>query len=612
MNDNLTVDLVIEDSAVDRTKAKLNKLPADIAPAAKATGDVFTKALSAAEIKALDLHFNLKKLSEQAIGTKGIDGLGLAALRTGQRVRDIYARLKEIETQSGRTYDAKALRGLENEARQLNAELDKVTSKVRRVAAGRAAAAGQTGAGGFGKYGSAIGAASSFLPPELSQAASGIEALSAAGIGAGSLAVFGGLAVSGLAIVKISQNIREEAERRLKVEENIAAAVNKQVLSGKDVLKVYNSAIQDRDFSHSLQNQTVEQLRRRLALAEQILKLDPSQENAGRALEIRDKLYLTGQQNNASADKSFDQRWEDWKKAQEEAVKAEREFAESVEQGKKKAKELHDAWDGAFGGLFQKLNSDNPFALFLLRSASESEKLKESLKGLSPELQRVALIMKSAAEGKELFGLRLDNTLGAINLHRDAAAFLNPTEGERQAQLQRGFNEFLRTSNSTNPDVFFDFLRQQKSITDQPKTELQDYIDKAVRSLPDARSADERSAIDRRIIGLTQGVDPSQLRSDQRRLAYDVREREAARQEAFEREAARDRKEMIRIQSALLDEQKRVNKVAQQSGLAGVNKLVVEVQDKSPSTQSTATIATPDDVVIAYGLAGGSGGLTSF
>ena len=78
----------------------------------------------------------------------------------------------------------------------------------------------------------------------------------AAGIGVATLATFGAVAVAGAAIVKVTEQIKSEAESRLLSEERIAGAINKQVFGLRDALKEYEkykqAVIGDKAFSDKL------------------------------------------------------------------------------------------------------------------------------------------------------------------------------------------------------------------------------------------------------------------------------------------------------------------------------------------------------------------------
>lgn len=76
------------------------------------------------------------------------------------------------------------------------------------------------------------------------------------GISTATLATFGAIAAAGFGIVKVTEQIKSEAERRLHSEELIAGAINKQVIGLRDAFAEYEkfkaSAINDKAFTNRL------------------------------------------------------------------------------------------------------------------------------------------------------------------------------------------------------------------------------------------------------------------------------------------------------------------------------------------------------------------------
>ncbi len=84
----------------------------------------------------------------------------------------------------------------------------------------------------------------------------GLAGAEIAGIGAATLATFGAAAVAGVAIVKVTEQIKSEAESRLRNEELITGAINKQVIGLRDAFAEYEkfktSLINDKAFTKRL------------------------------------------------------------------------------------------------------------------------------------------------------------------------------------------------------------------------------------------------------------------------------------------------------------------------------------------------------------------------
>lgn len=84
----------------------------------------------------------------------------------------------------------------------------------------------------------------------------GLAGAEIAGIGAATLATFGATAVAGVAIVKVTEQIKSEAEGRLHNEELITGAINKQIIGLRDAFAEYEkfktSLINDKAFTNRL------------------------------------------------------------------------------------------------------------------------------------------------------------------------------------------------------------------------------------------------------------------------------------------------------------------------------------------------------------------------
>ena len=86
-------------------------------------------------------------------------------------------------------------------------------------------------------------------------------------------------------------------------------------------------------------------------------------------------------------------------------LEATRQINDEIEKGHKKADELTKKATSIFDSLFTKLNAQNPIALAFSEGQKELDKLKESLKGLSPELQKQAIAIQTKLNAdKFVFG----------------------------------------------------------------------------------------------------------------------------------------------------------------------------------------------------------------
>jgi hypothetical protein len=364
----LTVDLVVNDAAankaMDNFSVSAEKTVARINAAGKTItfGQDFDKQLAIVEHRTADIRQQLFTISNASVGVKGFDGLSRAAQRTYGDLGNVYNRLRQIEIESGKTTDPAVLRNLANEATVLNSKLDVVQNKIDRVSAGRSAALNRAAAagtgGGAGRFGAIAGAASAFLPFEAQAGLSAAEGLTAAGVGAASLAVFGGLAVAGIALVKISRDIRAEAEARLKTETDIAVAMNKQIFADREIAR---NLAEQKTLAGAFKTETDEQLRARQRQLEQFTKLGPGAEQAAAhqqtSDQIQGELDARVNQRTAKANAEFEARNESFKRSQADAARA---TAENLDKGVSKVQELAKASRELFTDLFNAQGESNP------------------------------------------------------------------------------------------------------------------------------------------------------------------------------------------------------------------------------------------------------------
>jgi len=626
--DKLSIDLEITDgnvdSALQASKAKLQNFANDASKIKISAGTDLEKTLSAAERQASNLRFELRKVAEVTIGKQGVDGLGQAANRAVVQVTDIYTRLRQIEAASARTNDPRLLASLKQQAVDAQGELTKLESKLQRVAAGRAAAAERNaGSGGLGKYAGVAGAASSFLPPELQQGIGLLQGATEA-FGAGTIATFGALAVAGVALVKISENIREEAEKRSAAEDKITGAWNRQVESGKQIVdniqKMRNDAQFDRVLDRRLEaykTYTDESLQSRKKTLEDLVNLNPSSpnvQNYGQELSGIDSILDQRKNGKSFADVSKDF-WEGVKKREEDAANTQREFNKSVEEGKSKVEAMSKAWTSAFDSLYQRTAGENPFAAFLAKSQTESDKLTESLKGLDPTLRKIGLTMLAVAQGKDLFALRINNTLGSYDLRSDAANFRNPFD---PSKLQNDEDKFVQRFLANNPNYLYlnaglsqDQIRKDilgRGDFDTPEKRLNKSLDDKYNLIYNRRDPSfDLGAADRAFNAATQGVNPLELSESNRQAAAISREREAARRENYEADAQKTRAEQLAVQKLIAANTVGLNKAVENGG-----KLALDLTLKNETGDpGTAKVATQDDVkntfhFDGFGIAGGT------
>lgn len=647
----LSVELEIQDG---KASATLDGFKRNI----EATAAQMSKLSGASTFDALDAEINksiitASKMRSELSQVQG--SFSKIAQSAGEQIAGTRNRLVEIQTAMSRTTEASALAKLSQDARAASTELDALSAKINNVAAGRGIApvvsttAAVQNLGGAAKLSAfqmqnlgfqindsitmlAMGA-SPFrilasqggqivqvfggVKEAFAAAASGLQKLTAlTGISGAGFAAFGGLAVAGYAIVQWSKSVREEAERRLKAEEMIAGAMNRQILLGKQLLdnyeKLEKSQASDRQFGRFLKDGSIDDLQARYDNLKQLQNLGGNTEvrvgkdgkveaveseafkkRQEQMLALKAQIDALLQNKTADADNALGQRFENYKKAQENAEKA---FRESVEKGKDKVKDLKEAWNSAFDSLYQRSAAGNPFALFLQKTESETEKLKKSLAGLPPELQKVALAMNAAANVKEAFSLRLDNALGANSLRSDADNFRNPLDPKKadkdRARLYARYfglpvsmderGDALYDTTGKNMEAILETVNRQLRLTsDTPADRLNKRLSDEYDTIYDRRRPGfDQGIADRKFNALTQGVNPLELSDNLRDAAASSREREAARMETAESDARKQRDEQIAVQKEIAENGKQLLEIAAKEGLSGVIRIIDDTGGK--------------------------------
>ncbi len=477
--------------------------------------------------------------------------------------------------------------------------------------------------------------------------------LASIGLSLGSLGIFAGVAAAGYAVVKVTENIRTEAERRLKAEIAIVGAMNKQILLGQELDAKFKSQLnnddKDRRFSDFLEGASLSDVESRLANLKKLRDLGStldfdskkgdwvqSSESRRTESEIRrleDQKAALIKQRGGSADKSFSESWDAMLRSQEAAKKAQEEFNRSVEDGKKRVEELGKKWNEGFVNSFTKFHDDNPFIKFMSDSARAASSLNDQLKGLPPQIAAVAKEMQRAASLRDAFSLRLDNALGAANLRSEAEKFRNPYDPGKDSSLYRSLMERqygrpVGTDKDGKPvydtagrnteagDAYvkrsFEALRQ-KTPQEQTNKSLSEQYDLIYDK---RRPGFDQAIADRKWIAATQGVNPAELSSSLRNSAADARLNEAARKESLETEAQTAQVALYEMLKQISTQEGLLVKVAETGGRAAVDKLTVEVKDstgnglsvtRNPERPTNADTQRTYDLELTSGF----GGLTN-
>ena len=661
----------------------------------------------------------VQKLNSTKLNSGQIDGLTKAGVRLQTELTKTSNTVNKLNAALRKTSDKDVIEILNYELITAQSNFDKLLSKQKRF---EAAQGGISAAGGDGKK-SGSGAnnlkLSSFQKQNLSYQvndvltglASGqnpsqilaqqggqiaqifnpaqIKAYTAAY--SGLVTILGAGAIAIAATYKITGDIRAEAERLLKVEEKITAERNKQFLSQKEASEKLREsrrqAASDFAFNQNLPNASLEDLTRQRDL---LLKLSENRtENpliTARILELEARMRQLPLDKQKSADAAFNARNETFKKNQEDAREAEsrrieelKKRQDDIKKGTDRARELGKQYNSVFDSLQAKRVADNPIASVFLDGQKALESLKESIRGLSPELAAQAIAMQRELNANSLFSASLDNKLSALNLRDEADDFRNfkspvikdtgkffeeyiefyakkletdfskttaryaadSTFGGNIRVNQNPFARINRVSNADGTfggfsqsdrrnDLFYSydrvegglggFSRRTRSFTDLTQREKDDFIrsssdadgkdlkfqqrlDRQIlaASNSDALTEDQRRIVDRKIISLTQGIDPSKLTEQQRDIAGSVREREAERIERNTAEARQRDTERNEYLRRVAESNEKLIELARKGGSAAIEQIVRIVDETGGAVEIQQRRPTPADTAAAYG-----------
>lgn len=683
----------------------------------------------------------------QKLAGKGqFDMISQGAFAAEKKVNDLTNRLRSLKAESADPSNIKYFEQYKNGIRDAEKELSRFEAKQRALT-------NVTGAGGRDAVGRPTGLQlSGFQKTNLSYQVNDIATMAAMGANptqiiasqAGQIAqifspeqvaaftakyaalvpILGaGAAAIGLTW-KITGDIREDAERRLKTEEKITATLNKQRLAAQELSNDFNKRQKEdaerRRIQYFQEDTPIDLIRTKRNSLEQgmgRLANNTTAEGVELLAAYRNEFELLDKQlkdfdrsrekiAKAAPDLAFDQRKLDFKNNQESerlsiekrnAEMAER-FRKSLEAGNEKVKELGKTYTETFENIFQKTNQLNPFSQVFSEADKTLQTLKNSIKGLPADLQNAAISLQNNLNSNALFSTRLDNALNAFDLRDSAAGFRNfkekPFEIKDKDQffkdyidfygkrIEEGLSKKLLENTFGSPvyvtdrsqfsqvsgggsvrrenrpftgyaqnatfggttqydlrdglNLAFDrvsgggSIRRERSFSDLSEFEKQKYLS-TVNQVDDTKNLSLQNRLDkqfsiinslgaanpeqialanRKIISLTQGVDPSQLTSSQREQAALAREREAVRVENAEREAKADRAAQLAVSKSIDVHLAAIRKIAEKDGIEGVNKAIeITVKDETNSgVKVLGATPTQKDMIGYYN----TGGLSNY
>ncbi len=279
------------------------------------------------------------------------------------------------------------------------------------------------------------------------------------------LATFGLVAIAGAAIVKVTKDIRTEAERRLSVEEKISAAYGKQLSTlyniGIEVAKTRANAERDRNFNRTLDNSSLDQLKSQRQTTQFLFDRtgDATRKTQyGADLSALDKQIDELNQKAKNAPQlAYEKQAEFTRKTYEDQRNASAKFAKETadfneKQAKKRADDLKKANNlidelgkkatDSFTNLYQTANASNPFVAVFSEADTAAKKLNETVSFLPVKLQEAAFAMQSVVDKDKTFSARLGNDLSALDL-RQKAGDLRDFKPKAIEDTTKFFNDFV-------------------------------------------------------------------------------------------------------------------------------------------------------------------------
>lgn len=521
------------------------------------------------------------------------------AKRTADGLAPHIARARADQAQLARTSDALAL--LQGRNSGANGPL---TGEQRY---GRVNLARQ-GADVFTQIGSGQGVGITAIQqgPQIveAMAMSGLKLSSS--IAATAVAV-GGIAAAGYAVVKWSESVRSEAERRLKVEEMIAAAGNKQVLQSKELLANYRqtqaNAARARSFNDYLNNSSVEELRNGFELRERMIGFSPETTGLSQqeTASITERIRALQAGSTANADAAFSANWENWKKRQAAEVERAQRFAEDVKKGQEMVKNVGQTWRSTFTDLERQANSENPFVKVFFDAGAEMDKLRERLRGLPAEMQAAAIASQQTFNARQLFGARLDNTMSVFDL-RELAASYRDDSAQRRAFAQGGLDRQIAGDSQriamggVNTQAILEYQQfRQKFIDRQFQGETPaDKLDRQIAALDriNPQNSGEQALLDQRILRTASGIDPASINSGTRERLAQIADRAADREENRFQEALAVQKQMAASLKKISGEEQKLSGDVAKNGSGVID---IRIKNEAEGVAAEAR-PTQDDV----------------
>lgn len=473
------------------------------------------------------------------------------------------------------------------------------------------------------------------------------------------IATIGGVAIGATKL--ITDQIRINAEARLKTEEKIVKALNKQYLEAQKINQAIAESRRtteaqigfDKTYGEKAPASRADQQRQLQRLEAEIDRLTnrnllgvAAGDGAGNIART-DQLKLASERRNellklqaANQSKPSDQ-WNTYGQRLADRQAAEKEaqdkLNQSIAEGRRRVEEYGRAWRSVADNLIVS-TSDNPFVRLFAEGEQSIIRLREQTKGLSQDLRQQFEQMQAQQNALAVFSQRVDSAFTAQGFRDMADRFRNggPSGSMRladamsantnadAARLQnfRETAERLRRANlpvtfGINDQARLDHIRRRVQLEDKLRGEdgqmtAQERLDRQLGLANSFRPGNdrERGVIDQRILSIAATVNPNDLRADQREAIAKAAENQATRVEKREQEAmisAQNREGYLKSINERLGV---LNEAAGKTGLKGVETLITVKDETEAGVSSQTRQGTASDVNTRYpvevGFFGGS------
>lgn len=316
-----------------------------------------------------------------------------------------------------------------------------------------------------------------------------------------------------------------------------------------------------------------------------------------------------------------------------------------VKEGIEKVDEFQKKTKSIFEDLQRSSAGTNPFVTLFLDADKAMQSLRESTKGVRADVRETFEEMLRQQNQLKLFSTKVDNNLSTLGLRQRVKELRGFNDTSQLDQLKYMLELEKRRPTGNLRDIYSDLgnpgdiaygsrvgnpglggtqnpgfaiydaqnANFQKYLAEnKPQLTTNERLDAQLKVLKEsgAKTEEERALVDRKILELSSG-DPASLTSEQRNVAAAAAERQAERQENYQRTAQTTAIAHLDVSRKIQEQGAALLAVAQERGVAGVE-AVITVKDKTEGgieVKKSQTAPTQADTTNLYGgfnLAGGT------